>query len=65
MNVEVETLGIPETEYLVTITTPAHKFQQICTHLSTIGDVGMMPVGAIVTVTNMLLQSPLVPLKRK
>lgn len=39
MNIDVEQLGIPDTEYKVTITTPSSKFQSICTHLATIGDV--------------------------
>jgi len=39
MNIDVEQLGIPDTEYKVTITTPSSKFQNICTHLATIGDV--------------------------
>lgn len=41
MNIDVEQLGIPDTDYKVTITTSAHKFQNICTHLAAIGDVGM------------------------
>jgi len=39
MNIDVEQLGIPDTEYKVTINTSSSKFQQICNHLSTIGDV--------------------------
>jgi Proliferating cell nuclear antigen, C-terminal domain len=41
MNIDVEALGIPEPDYKAVITTPSSKFQNICTHLATIGDVGM------------------------
>lgn len=39
IDINVEQLGIPDTEYKVTITTPSSRFQNICTHLATIGDV--------------------------
>jgi len=42
MNIDVEALGIPDTEYKVTITTPSSRFQGICQHLSNIDDVVMI-----------------------
>jgi len=38
MNIDSEYLGIPDTDYAVTVKMPAHKFQRICRDLAQIGD---------------------------
>ena len=41
MDIDSETLSIPETEYKGVVNMPASEFQRICRDLTTIGDVGM------------------------
>ena len=38
MDIDSEHLGIPETDYEVTIRMPSVEFQRICRDLATIGD---------------------------
>ncbi len=40
MDISSEHLGIPETDYMVTVRMPAGEYQRICRDLSTIGDSG-------------------------
>ena len=38
MDIDSEHLGIPDTEYAVTIRMPSAEFKRICSDLATIGD---------------------------
>ena len=40
MDIDSEHLGIPDTDYAVTITMPAGEYQRICRDLASIGDTG-------------------------
>lgn len=38
MDIDSEHLGIPDTEYMVTVRMPSHEYQRICRDLASIGD---------------------------
>lgn len=42
MDVDSEQLGVPETEYDVTVQMSSSEFQRICRDLSTLGDSGLL-----------------------